>query len=419
MFATIRKEFLLLLRDPGGLLLLLIMPAALIIVMALVQEAPYKDYQEMKFDILVINKDKGDVGRKIVEQIGMSKNFVVIDSADNNTLTDKSFKENLRNGKYKMGIIIPGDATRTMVNMSNKVANQLVASMQMPAAFPVNDVAKATDIELVFDPVVKPSFRSSLTFALNEYISKVKMEVLLERLSKLNGGSNASPIDLSTLQGLSVMERSLDNGQQLKQINSTQHNVPAWTIFGMFLIVVPISGNMIRERDEGSAVRIKLIPNANMPVSIGKIVFYMLVCIFQFLVMTLVGVYLLPLFGLQAYTLGLYPWLLIPVAISISFAAVSYGYFVGSIFKTANQAMPVGAISVVLFSAMGGVWVPIEILPNLMRKIAVVSPLHWSLEGVDQVVIRNGNIGAVMPSVLIMLAIGSVFCALPMLFARK
>ncbi|WP_190277210.1 ABC transporter permease [Taibaiella lutea] len=419
MFATIRKEFLLLIRDPGGLLLLLIMPAALIIVMALVQEAPYKDYQEMKFDILVINNDKGDVGKKIVEQIGMSKNFVVIDSADNDILNDKSFKENLRNGKYKMGIIIPEDATKTMVNMSNKVANQLAASMQLPAALPVNNIIKSTDIELVFDPVVKPSFRSSLTFALNEYISKVKMEVLLGRLSKLNGANNATPVDLSTFQGLSVIERSLDNGQQLKQVNSTQHNVPAWTIFGMFLIVVPISGNMIRERDEGSDVRIKLIPNANTPVSIGKIVFYILVCVFQFFVMTWVGVYLLPVFGLQSFTLGLHPWLLIPVALSIAFAAVSYGYFVGSVFKTANQAMPVGAISVVLFSAMGGVWVPIEILPNLMRKVAMVSPLHWSLEGVNQVVIRNGNIGAVMPSLLIMLAIGGFLCALPMLFSRK
>jgi len=419
LFATIRKEFLLLLRDPGGLLLLLIMPAALIIVMALVQEAPYKDYQEMKFDILVMNKDKGDIGREIVEQIGLSKNFVVIDSVDDDLLNDQSFKENLRNGKYKMGIVIPEDATKTMVNMSNKVANQLAASMQMPSVLPVNNANKASDIQLVFDPIVKPSFRSSLTFALNEYISKVKMEVLLERLSKLNGGNTATPVDLSALQGLAVMEKSLDNGRELKQINSTQHNVPAWTIFGMFLIVVPISGNMIRERDEGSDVRIKLIPRATAPVNIGKIIFYILVCMFQFLVMTWVGVYLLPVFGLQAYTLGLHSWLLIPVAFSIAFAAVSYGYFVGSIFKTANQAMPVGAISVVLFSAMGGVWVPIEILPNLMRKIAVVSPLHWSLEGVDQVVIRNGNIGAVIPSVLIMLAIGGVLCALPILFSRK
>jgi ABC-2 type transport system permease protein len=386
--------------------------------MALVQEAPYKDYQEMKFDILVINKDKGDVGRKIVEQIGMSKNFVVIDSADNNILDDKSFKENLRNGKYKMGIVIPEDATKTMVNMSNKVANQLAASMQMPAALPVNNDAKAANIELVFDPVVKPSFRSSLTFALNEYISKVKMEVLLERLSRLNGG-NTAPIDLSTLQGLAVMEKSLDNGQELKHVNSTQHNVPAWTIFGMFLIVVPISGNMIRERDEGSDVRIRLIPNANARVSIGKILFYILVCVFQFFVMTWVGVYLLPLFGLQSFGLGLHPWLLVPVALSISFVAVSYGYFVGSVFKTANQAMPVGAISVVLLSAIGGVWVPIEILPALMRKVAVVSPLHWGLEGVNQVVIRNGNIGGLIPSLLIMLAIGGVLCALPILFSKK
>lgn len=419
MFATIRKELLLLMRDPGGLLLLLIMPAALIIVMALVQEAPYKDYQEMKFDILVINKDKGDIGSKIIAQLRASKNFVVKDSLDNVLLTQAGFKENLRNGKYKMGIIIPENATNMMVNMSNNLANQLASSMNMPAALPVNSAMKNTDIELIFDPVVKPSFRASLTFALNEYISKVKMEAILGRLSKLNGGRDSAGINLASIQGLSVTERSLDNGRQLKHTNSTQHNVPAWTIFGMFLIVVPISGNMIRERDEGSDVRIKLIPNANTSVSIGKIVFYILVCMFQFFIMTLVGIYILPFFEIPAFTLGLHSWLLIPVAAGISFAAVSYGYFVGSVFKTANQAMPVGAISVVLFSAMGGVWVPIEILPDIMRRIAMVSPLHWSLEGVDQVVIRNGNIGAILPSFLIMLLIGTVLCALPMFVARK
>ena len=40
-------------RDIAGMLLLLLMPAFLIIIMAWVQDAPFKDYQEQRFDLLL------------------------------------------------------------------------------------------------------------------------------------------------------------------------------------------------------------------------------------------------------------------------------------------------------------------------------------------------------------------------------
>src|SRR5690606_16961440 len=75
MLSTIKKEFILLLRDPAGLLLLLLMPAVLIIVMALVQDAPYRDFQEMRFEIVVVNQDKGTVGNDIVDAFQKSPHF--------------------------------------------------------------------------------------------------------------------------------------------------------------------------------------------------------------------------------------------------------------------------------------------------------------------------------------------------------
>ena len=57
--ATLLKEWTLIRRDVAGFMLLFLMPAVLIIVMALVQDAPFKDYQEMKFDLLVVDNDKG------------------------------------------------------------------------------------------------------------------------------------------------------------------------------------------------------------------------------------------------------------------------------------------------------------------------------------------------------------------------
>jgi len=52
-------------RDISGLLLLLVMPAALIVVMALVQDAPFRDYQELSFDLLLADNDHGSLARQI------------------------------------------------------------------------------------------------------------------------------------------------------------------------------------------------------------------------------------------------------------------------------------------------------------------------------------------------------------------
>jgi len=408
-------------RDPGGLLLLLIMPAALIIVMALVQDAPYRDYQEMKFEILVTNEDKGSVGIRIIEGLKKNKSFIVTDSLDHRPVSEAVLRASLKEGKYQMGIVIPATATASLVHTSNTLANQMAQAMGVDASLPVSAQADSSTIRLLFDPVVKPSFRSSLHFALNQYLTQVKTEILLQRMSRMSGDSSRAPaIDLKVMNMLYVNEESLDEGTTISpSMNSVQHNVPAWAIFGMFLIVVPISGNMIRERDEGSALRIRLIPAATRKVGLGKIVFNIIVCMLQFFVMMLVGIVLLPYFGLPRLSLGPHPWTLLPVAFAIAFAAVNYGYFIGSLFKTANQAMPFGAISVVLFSAIGGVWVPVEILPEVMRKVAMVSPLHWSLEGVNAVMLRGQGPGGVLKPVVLLLVSGVLLGTSPVFLGKK
>ncbi len=337
-------------------------------------------------------------------------------------LDETTLKQKLRDGKYQMGIVIPENATASLVNVSNKLANEMAGSAGISGALPVNNTNDSASVQLLFDPVVKPAFRSSLNYALNQYLTQVKIEILLERMSRMNGDSLASGqgVSASSLNVLSVQEERLSDRKQNPVLtNSVQHNVPAWAIFGMFLIVVPLSGNMIRERDEGSAVRIQLIPSANKRVGLGKIVFYIVVCMLQFFVMMLVGIYLLPLFGLPKLYLGAYPFALIPMAFAIAFAAVGFGYFIGSVFKTANQAMPCGAISVVLFSAIGGVWVPVEILPSLMRKVALVSPLYWSLEGVNEVILRGKGWEGIWMPFSILIVSGCVLSVLPVYFGKK
>lgn len=411
VLATIIKEWILLRRDMAGLMLLFLMPAILIVVMAEVQDAPFRDYQEKRFDLLLADNDHGSLAQEIIHGLRTSKNFNVIDDIDGQPVTDAQLKVLLEKGVYHVGIVIPKNATAEVVNAANIVANNISKKLGMPA-LPNREVRDSSYVRLYFDPVSKPTFRMSISFALDKYITYSCSNLLVSRLSKMGKvetDTSAAADFKKIFSGIGIREEILNSSQGQKKlyINSVQHNVPAWAIFGMFFIVIPIAGHMIREREEGSALRLELIPDSRRSVAFGKIMFYTMVCTIQFLLMLSIGIWGMPVIGLPSLYLGVHAWVLFPVAICISFAATAYGYFVGAIFKTTNQAMPFGAISVVILSALGGVWIPVDLLPEAMQKVTMVSPLHWGLEAVNELILRNGNIADVAPHMLILLGFGT------------
>jgi len=208
--------------------------------------------------------------------------------------------------------------------------------------------------------------------------------------------------------GIGIRESVLHgSAEPSSHINSVQHNVPAWAIFGMFFIVVPLSGHIIREREQGSSMRVRLIPGAEQGVGIGRVLFNTLVCCIQFVVMCAVGRWLLPHFGLPALTLGAHPSALVPIVVATAICATSFGYCLGMIFRSGAQALPFGSIAIVILSALGGIWVPVELLPPVLQTIAKISPLHWALTGVQTVILRDGGWGdmALPVSVLTVLAV--------------
>jgi ABC-2 type transport system permease protein len=409
--ATIIKEWILLRRDIAGFMLLFIMPAMLIIVMALVQDAPFRDYQEMRFDMLLADNDGGSIAQEIKAGLKGSRNFRVIDTVRDHPLTETELKALLRKGKYSIGIVIPKGATAEVINSANILANTISRKLGL-STLPERESRDSTYIRMYFDPAAKPAFRVSVSNALDKYITYACSNILINRMSKLSGSvdTTVQPMNFKKVfGGIGIKEESLaDKGGPQYIITSVQHNVPAWAIFGMFFILLPIASHTIREREEGSALRLELIPNAYKTVALGKILFYTLVCTAQFACMFAIGIWILPLLGLPALHLGAHPLVLIPVSILIAYSATSFGYFIGAVFKTINQALPFGSIGVVLLSAIGGIWVPIDLLSPIMKKIALLSPLHWALEAVHEVILRNSSLIDVAPHLAVLISFGTI-----------
>lgn len=244
-------------------------------------------------------------------------------------------------------------------------------------------------------------------------MAKIQSDIVLERISKLSPqeGVDTSHFDIEKqLRSVSVKEVSTDDTHQMiNKMNSVQHNVPAWAIFGMFFMIMIISESIIGERSGGSWTRMKLIPGSFSDILIGKMWFYVMLGMAQFYVMLMVGIYIMPLFGLPSLQLGHAPLQLLSLVFCISCCATTFGILIGTIFKTTNQALPVSAISVVILSAIGGVWVPIEVLPDSLKAISIISPMRWGLEGINNILLRESEWMVILKPCFILLA-GAIIC---------
>jgi ABC-2 type transport system permease protein len=176
---------------------------------------------------------------------------------------------------------------------------------------------------------------------------------------------------------------------------STQHNVPAWTIFGMFFIVILVVGNIIKEKKEGSAIRLKTLPTSYLTMMNGKIIVYASVCMIQFFIMIAVGVFVLPLLGLPALNLGHHIEAILVLAFFTALAATGFGVLIGTLANSEQQGAILGSLLVLLLSAIGGILVPTYVMPEIMRKISMMSPLNWSLSGFYQIILRGADLSGI------------------------
>ena len=398
ILATVYKEFLLLVRDPGGMALIFIMPLALVIVMALVQDAPFRDYQEIKLEVLFIDQDQDSLSAKVMEAFQASPNVMLIQKHDTTEA-----KKLVQAGKFKAAIVVPKSASADLRRKTKQLITSVFSNFGFPADIDSTQLP-AINIEIFFDPAIKSNYKQALSGSVEKIAATVQTEWVLDELQQqLSEGKEEAPkkiaIDVSKIMRVDQRFAS-ENKYQGLMLNSVQHNVPAWTMFAMFFILYPLAGNFIKEREEGSMLRLRLISGSQWPVISGKFGFYFLICLVQFLLMIAVGIYIMPLLGLTKLVLGSNPLGILITACSVAMAATGYGVLIAVYFRTAQQALSFGSVSVVILSAIGGVWVPIYVMPEILQTVSRFSPMSWGLESFNDLFLRQASIRAILPNVL-------------------
>jgi ABC-2 type transport system permease protein len=314
-----------------------------------------------------------------------------------------------------IGIIIPEHATE---NIRRNVKRYVIS------AFNGQDLTLQTDsvqVDIYIDPVTKTSFRNTLMSTLREYAVRTETDFIFKEITaEVN---KLSPIPIAGIQlsrnQVTFKEQyaMLDKSKTIP--NSVQHNIPAWSIFAIFFIAVSLSGNIIREREEGSFTRLQTMPCPYYLYILSKMIAYMAVCLLQYVVIFLVGIYFLPVLGLPALDLGgNYPALLL-AGMCFALAPIGYGIAIGKIATSHQQAAIFASVSVVIMAAIGGIWIPVFVMPKVMQTLSTISPLNWGLEGFYDILIRDASATAILWKCLCSIAFSILCIAIAIIYNKK
>lgn len=399
LWASTYKELLLLSRDIGGLAILFVMPLVLVVTITLIQDSTFRSINDNKIPILWVDYDKGEVSKNIYDGLAESKSFNIIEKE-----SDKEAKELVFKGKYQLAIVIPTNLSSELEKKVNLNVEGLLSKFGLDEEIPIpkEQGVKKKEVILYFDPATQMAFKNSIKNGIDKMIFKIETQTIYKAFqSQITDDETEAIFDTESFITFKEITPSIDENEIIP--NSVQHNVPAWSLFAIFFIIVPLSINMVKEKTQGTFVRLRTNPVSYLTVLGGKTLVYLSVCLIQFGLMLGIGVYLFPILGLPSLDVsGKIPHLFL-VAIFAGLAAIGLGLLLGTVAKTQEQSAPFGATFVVILAALGGVWVPVFIMPKFMQTLSNLSPMNWGLNAFYDVFLRDVGIIDLVPELALLL----------------
>ncbi|MCU0522740.1 MAG: ABC transporter permease, partial [Anaerolineae bacterium] len=117
-------------------------------------------------------------------------------------------------------------------------------------------------------------------------------------------------------------------------------------------------------------------------------------------------------FGQLVYGLPYYDHPMALLLLSAVFAATiaCMGLLVGAIAKTDEAVVILTLIPVFVLSALGGAWLPLEVMPEGMRTLGrIITPTAWTMEAYQDLIVRGQGLQAVLLPVGVIAAWGVGF----------
>jgi len=374
------KEWTLLLRNPHGIAVLFLMPAAFVLVMSFTLKNTLVAKIEMPVTGWVL-EDPSTVtahwaGEWMTRQGGQRFE------------SRSALQAALRSRDIEAGVIVRPAASPGIPLRSDQLDMWLGNTVQ---------------------PAAAARLRAELAFSIAQAQVKVAAAQAGPFASVLLQDSTPSDL-LSAADGPRISYLyEIESGRRMTAV---QQSVPAWLVFGMFFVIIPIAGVLIQERNEGTLARLATFKVTHVEVLAGKMAAFVALNWVQLVFMLLVGRWIVPSLGGDALNLDIaFRWF-VPAIAATSAAAVGLALLIAASTHQFEHAAALGGGINVILGAIAGVMVPRMLMPPGLQKISEWSPMGWALDSMQSVFLGDPTAAFMLPRLGLLLAFATLCLAI-------
>nr|HPH15968.1 ABC transporter permease [Bacteroidales bacterium] len=233
---SFKKETIQFWQDKTGFTLMFIMPMILVFVMTMIQDSAFKLVENKQISLLVVNHDKGTYGDTLTTYLSNSGMFDIV---ANKTIQHADIQKQITNKTAIAAVYIPTDFSKKMLEKSKQTSSLLLTDFgvsQQKKEFKIIP----SSVEFYNDPVLQENYCTSIMYMIQAQLQNLESKQMIAGIYNEMGITKIPKhVDENVQKNKITIDRKFSSGTTEQSIpSSSQHNVPAWTLFAMFFMVV-------------------------------------------------------------------------------------------------------------------------------------------------------------------------------------
>jgi ABC-2 type transport system permease protein len=196
-------------------------------------------------------------------------------------------------------------------------------------------------------------------------------------------------------------------------------NYKYFIVPGLMVLLVTLVGfllttiNIVKEKEDGTVEQLNVSPLKKYQFILGKLIPFWIIGL---IVLSLAFLVSFILYGI--YPLGSFFTIYLFAAIYL-IALLGFGLFVSTLAETQQQAMFIAYFFMMIFILLGGLFAPIENMPDWAQLLTKINPVSYFIEAMRMIVLKGSGIADLSKHFLIIISFAIVFNSLAIINYHK
>jgi ABC-2 type transport system permease protein len=367
IFYLLQKEFRQIFRNRTMLPMIFIVP--LVQMLILVYAATF----DMKrIELIVVDKDHSTTSRELVAKFEGIPFFKVVKQVDDETLGE----QNLMDDSGDAVLVFPPNFERNLIRKETGKLQLLINAIDGNSA------------QLIY------SYSSSIIAGFNKNL-----------IAEWKGIPEFSPPMQVNISENYWYNRELD----YKWFMAPGILAILVTVIGMFMTGM----NLVREKEIGTIEQLNVTPVKKYQFIIGKLLPFWLIALFDMAFGLFIAwiVFDLPIVG-SLLTLFVFASVYLVGVLGI-------GLFISTVSDTQQQVMFVSFFFMIVFILMGGIFTPIESMPDWAQMIDRINPMYYFMRVLRMIILKGSGFTDLIREMFSLIVLGITFLSLAIWRYRK